>query len=81
MTSFQDGNVNFAPKMYNIKSNVFLMQVIRAHGGIKVWLHSFLNLVLDVVRGKLPGHFTPGKEPTVLTELDVGWAPEQVRTG
>jgi len=39
--------------MYNIKSKVFLMQVIRAHGGVKVWLHAFLPLVLDVVRGKI----------------------------
>ena len=29
----------------------------------------------------LPDRFTPDKEPTVPTEKDVDWAPEQVRTG
>jgi hypothetical protein len=46
-------NVNFAPKINNIKSKVFFVRVIRAHGGVKVRLYLFLPLVLDVVRGKI----------------------------
>jgi len=47
--------------MYNIKSKVFLMLVVRAHGEVKIWLHSFLPSVLDVKK-RVKMHPSTGTE-------------------
>jgi hypothetical protein len=49
-------------------------------GGMEVYLHSFLNLVLHGIEwlASRPGRFTPGEEPREPIVWTAGRAPETV---
>jgi hypothetical protein len=55
---------------------------MKTYGGVDVYTHVFL--ISPLVGGEWPasrpGSFTSGKEPSVPTGYEAGWAPEPVWT-